>query len=300
METESITSITSEMSTTTLRNVREQMAKSLAKLKEYEKQVEAIPMMQVKLSVLKEEKRLLLLQLKQRELQLRKERGELTSGDDLIDDNYLLDTEMDETDFEGEENLEQKYNRMSSGVRSRWMAPGPQRRARSESPYAKAGFVHPDEFISMQKRKRTSSAGGYNSEDNSDTERKYFEAEFSSTRRMLRSNHKHNLSNRSSPTERSEISFYTNGGSSLGKLVSREAHAHIDEKGLSLKNRQEKFTKKETQDSASNTDPIHVMTTEEMREVKRKPSPPPKPRIFTRDRAINTDRHQNHLLHLER
>ena len=48
--------------------------------------------------MLKEEKRLLLLQLKQRELQLRRERGELTSGDDLIDDNYLLDTEMDETD----------------------------------------------------------------------------------------------------------------------------------------------------------------------------------------------------------
>ena len=288
METESITSITSEMSTTTLRNVREQMAKSLAKLKEYEKQVEAIPMMQVKLSVLKEEKRLLLLQLKQRELQMRRERGELTSGDDLIDDNYLLDTEMD-TDVEGEENLEQKYDRMSSGVRSRWMVPGPQRRARSESPYAKAGFVHPDEFISMQKRKRTSSAGGYNSEDNSDTERKYFEAEFSSTRRMMRSNHNRNLSARSSPTERSEISFYTNGGSSLGKLVSREAQANINEHGLSIKTRQEKSTKKETKESASNTDPIHVMTSEEMREAKRKPSPPPKPRIITRDRSINTD-----------
>ena len=48
-----------------LRNIREQMAKSLAKLKEYEKQVEAIPVLQVKLSVLKEEKRLLMLQLKQ-------------------------------------------------------------------------------------------------------------------------------------------------------------------------------------------------------------------------------------------
>ena len=106
---------------------------------------------------------------------------------------------------------------------------------------------------------------------------------------MLRSNNKLNLSNRSSPTERSEISFYTNGGSSLGKLVSREAHAHMNEKGLSLKTRQEKCTKNETKDCASNTDPIHVMTTEEMREAKRKPSPPPKPRIFTRDRSINTD-----------
>merc|ERR1719447_1994652 len=43
METNSIVSISSEMSTSTLRNVREQMARSLAKLKEYEKQVEAIP-----------------------------------------------------------------------------------------------------------------------------------------------------------------------------------------------------------------------------------------------------------------
>ena len=57
------------MSTSTLRHIREQMAQSLVKLKEYEKQVEAIPVMQVKLSVLKEEKRLLMLQLKQQEMQ---------------------------------------------------------------------------------------------------------------------------------------------------------------------------------------------------------------------------------------
>ena len=67
METNSIGSISSEMSTNTLRNIREQMARSLVKLKEYEKQVEAIPMLQVKLSVLKEEKRLLMLKLKARE-----------------------------------------------------------------------------------------------------------------------------------------------------------------------------------------------------------------------------------------
>merc|ERR1719354_340345 len=44
IDTNSIGSISSEMSTHTLRNVREQMARSLVKLKEYEKQVEAIPM----------------------------------------------------------------------------------------------------------------------------------------------------------------------------------------------------------------------------------------------------------------
>merc|ERR1719357_35040 len=74
METNSIVSISSEMSTNTLRNIREQMARSLAKLKEYEKQVEAIPMLQVKLSVLKEEKRLLMLKLKAREARLKEEK----------------------------------------------------------------------------------------------------------------------------------------------------------------------------------------------------------------------------------
>ena len=76
MDTNSIGSISSEMSTNTLRTVREQMARSLVKLKEYEKQVEAIPMLQVKLSVLKEEKRLLMLRLKAREAKLRRDRGE--------------------------------------------------------------------------------------------------------------------------------------------------------------------------------------------------------------------------------
>merc|ERR550532_239902 len=91
METDSIGSISSDMSTTTLRNIREQMAKSLAKLKEYEKQVEAIPVMQVKLSVLKEEKRLLMLQLKQRELQMRRSGGGDLSGNDLGNDLHDLE-----------------------------------------------------------------------------------------------------------------------------------------------------------------------------------------------------------------
>ncbi len=55
-------------STSTLRGVREQMAASLAKLKECEREVERIPAMLAKVAVLKEEKRLLLLRLKQREL----------------------------------------------------------------------------------------------------------------------------------------------------------------------------------------------------------------------------------------
>ena len=67
-----------------LRNIREQMAKSLAKLKEYEKQVEAIPVLQVKLSVLKEEKRLLMLQLKQREFLLRKQMRQADESADEV------------------------------------------------------------------------------------------------------------------------------------------------------------------------------------------------------------------------
>merc|ERR1711972_1210436 len=101
--------------------------------------------------------------------------------------------------------------------------------------------------MGQKQRKRTASAGGYNSADeNSDTERRYFEAEFSSTRKMLRSNNNHNLSSRSSPTERSEISFYTNGGSSLGKVVAKEAQATFNDQGMSLKNRRERTSKKET------------------------------------------------------
>ena len=101
METDSIGSISSDMSTTTLRNIREQMAKSLAKLKEYEKQVEAIPVLQVKLSVLKEEKRLLMLQLKQREFQLRKEMSQQhhESADEVPLD-LMEDTEDDMEEME--------------------------------------------------------------------------------------------------------------------------------------------------------------------------------------------------------
>ena len=75
------------------------MARSLSKLREYEKQVEAIPVMQVKLSVLKEEKRLLMLQLKQRELQMRRNNGggDL-GGNDLGND--LQDLEDYDTEDE--------------------------------------------------------------------------------------------------------------------------------------------------------------------------------------------------------
>merc|ERR1711899_628057 len=148
METNSIVSISSEMSTSTLRNVREQMARSLAKLKEYEKQVEAIPVLQVKLSVLKEEKRLLMLQLKQREFQLRKE---MSQQHHESADEVPLDL-MEDTEDDMEE-MEQRFMTSIKQPHKYYMQQDLQRssgqtRARSESPFAKSGRVRPEDFIS--------------------------------------------------------------------------------------------------------------------------------------------------------
>merc|ERR1712227_603687 len=162
METNSIGSISSDMSTTTLRNIREQMARSLIKLKEYEKQVEAIPMLQVKLSVLKEEKRLLMLKLKAREEKLRRDRGEMYESDGYLD-SQLFDEDMDTDD----EDLDSRVAKMSNSLNRKYlmMASSQNRRARSESPYTKCTTVHPEDFISFQRKRSTSC--GFNS-DSSD------------------------------------------------------------------------------------------------------------------------------------
>jgi len=170
METNSIGSISSEMSTNTLRNIREQMARSLVKLKEYEKQVEAIPMLQVKLSVLKEEKRLLMLKLKAREAKLRKDRGEIYESDGAFD-SQVFDEEMDTDD----EDLDSRVAKMSNSLNRKYSLSIQSRRARSESPYAKCSTVHPEDFISFQRKRSTSC--GFNS-DSSDVSpsggRKYY------------------------------------------------------------------------------------------------------------------------------
>ena len=173
METASIGSISSDMSTTTLRNIREQMARSLVKLKEYEKQVEAIPMLQVKLSVLKEEKRLLMLKLKAREAKLRRDRGEMYESDGYLD-SQMLDDDMEDTD---DEDLDSRVAKMSNSLNRKYlmMSSNQGRRARSESPYAKCTTVHPEDFISFQRKRSTSC--GFNS-DSSDVSpssgRKYY------------------------------------------------------------------------------------------------------------------------------
>merc|ERR1711962_1288016 len=171
METNSIVSISSEMSTSTLRNVREQMARSLAKLKEYEKEVEAIPVLQGKLSVLNEEKRLLMLKLKAREAKLRKDRGEMYESDGAFD-SMAFEEEMDTDD----EDLDSRVAKMSHSLTGKYAVNNQnQRRARSESPYAKCATVHPEDFISFQRKRSTSC--GFNS-DSSDVSpsggRKYY------------------------------------------------------------------------------------------------------------------------------
>merc|ERR1719430_1663809 len=170
METNSIVSISSEMSTNTLRNIREQMARSLVKLKEYEKQVEAIPMLQVKLSVLKEEKRLLMLKLKAREAKLRKDRGEIYESDGAFD-SQAFDEEMDTDD----EDLDSRVAKMSNSLNRKYSMSNQNRRARSESPYAKCSTVHPEDFISFQRKRSTSCGFNSDSSDVSPTGgRKYY------------------------------------------------------------------------------------------------------------------------------
>jgi len=135
METYSIASINSEMSTNTLRSIREQMARSLVKLKEYEKQVEAIPMLQVKLSVLKEEKRLLMLKLKAREARIRRDRGDLEDSAEATaayESSQLFEEAMDTDD----EDLDLRVAKMSDSLRRQYSssASNLNRRARMSRP----------------------------------------------------------------------------------------------------------------------------------------------------------------------
>jgi len=85
------------------------------------KQVEAIPMLQVKLSVLKEEKRLLMLKLKQRELQIAREHQTREDSDPDFE------TESELEDLNGIERTRQNYSELAKQ----------RKRSRSESPYAK-------------------------------------------------------------------------------------------------------------------------------------------------------------------
>ncbi|XP_029835050.2 uncharacterized protein LOC8040981 isoform X1 [Ixodes scapularis] len=79
-----------------LTNVRELMATSLKRIRQLEDEVKAIPLLQVKLSVLKEEKRLLMLQLKAKSTHL--SQRSVAVGDDRVETPVLK--EDSEDDFE--------------------------------------------------------------------------------------------------------------------------------------------------------------------------------------------------------
>ncbi|TRY77840.1 hypothetical protein TCAL_06805 [Tigriopus californicus] len=275
-ETESIGSITSDMSTHTLKNIREQMAKSLLKLKEYEKQVEAIPVMHARLSVLKEEKRLLLLQLKQRELEMRREKGE----DLLESDGGALDYDTEDDD------LEEKIGASRLAFKNRFH--DIHNRARSESPYARGGTINPEDFPSFQRKRSVSCGYNSDSDPSPHADRRYYESEpqapnhFQRARmnpiqhqsRLAKSSPLHNLS--SPHLERSEISFFTSSGANASLSPARNRLAP------NLGTQTSTPIKKAVRDSSTNTDP------EKKREKTPSPKPSP-PAVRKRDRASNTD-----------
>jgi len=88
-------------------------------------------------------------------------------------ESMVFDEDMDTDD----EDLDSRVAKMSSSLAGKYSGVGNQnqRRARSESPYAKCGMVHPEDFISFQRKRSTSC--GFNS-DSSDVSpsggRKYY------------------------------------------------------------------------------------------------------------------------------
>ena len=286
METDSIVSISSDMSTTTLRNIRKQMADSLAKLKEYEKQVETIPVLHVKLSVLKEEKRLLMLQLKQREFQLRKETSIRAGGEDSdvpLDFDLMEDTEEDDEDLADHRMITSKLkqpHRFYMDQQHRG-----QQRARSESPFAKGGRVRPEEFISVRRQRSTSC--GYNSDGSDSTaeptqqhqqqRQRFYES--TRTSRTTTSDYKNRGAGSSSNHERSEVSFYTEGGG--GNQKQQPPTKFVDHR-----------------DAAINTDLVPALAPPDHEAVDAAAKaaaaalvqrPTPTRPISRRDRAMNTD-----------
>merc|ERR1719471_1674453 len=86
----------------------------------------------------------------------------------------MLDDDMEDTD---DEDLDSRVAKMSNSLNRKYlmMSSNQSRRARSESPYAKCTTVHPEDFISFQRKRSTSC--GFNS-DSSDVSpsgaRKYY------------------------------------------------------------------------------------------------------------------------------
>ncbi|XP_041358194.1 uncharacterized protein LOC121375047 isoform X2 [Gigantopelta aegis] len=75
---------TTNISKTSLHAIREAMAMSLQRMRELEEQVKAIPILQVRISVLKEEKRLLMLQHRAKSSALKPNTRSIGTGQDLV------------------------------------------------------------------------------------------------------------------------------------------------------------------------------------------------------------------------
>ncbi len=259
-DTESIASITSEMSTATLRNVREQMARSLAKLREYEKQVEAIPVMQAKLSVLKEERRLLILELKQRELKMQREEGEEDFQGELegLDQDFEYDTEEEDLEERGKGRVTRSFFHEIAGSR-----------ARSESPYARGGVINPDEFISVQKKRSVSANCGYNSDS---------DVLFAP------------MSDRYRYSHRNWREEFGKVARSLGRRKVPAPKMDDAENDVCQQPPQpptEKSPPKKLRDALTMTDPLPEPPPKVVEVVRQSTPPPPPP--SRRDRAVNTD-----------
>ncbi|XP_068205020.1 uncharacterized protein [Palaemon carinicauda] len=135
----SIASGMSGVSTSTLQSIRDQMASSLSRLKELEEEVKTIPMLQIKLNVLKEEKRLLIQQFKS-----------LQKGEDI---NLLLPPSIDgDVSDMSEDELEGRLHHL----RNTGMVTPRSRRRRSESPLR----VNLEEFHSYRRARRGSVSEG--------------------------------------------------------------------------------------------------------------------------------------------
>lgn len=135
----SIASGMSGVSTSTLQSIRDQMASSLTRLKELEEEVKNIPMLQIKLNVLKEEKRLLIQQFKN-----------FQKGDDPA---LLLPPSIDgDVSDMSEDELEGRLHHL----RNTGMVTPRTRRRRSESPLR----VNLEEFHSYRRARRGSISEG--------------------------------------------------------------------------------------------------------------------------------------------
>ncbi len=267
METESIASIASDMSTNTLRNVREQMARSLVKIKEYEKQVESIPVLQAKLSVLKEEKRLLLLRLKQREIEMRREHGEELDEDELGEESeaaLYYDTEDDEF-------LDEEGGRGDRKMKRPSFQDMASSRARSESPYARGGVINPDDFISTQKR--SASACGYNSNSDLSTVGNAMPT-YSYNRMNWRKNQPEGVGRMSKARAHHNLS--------TSHLAERRAETFQPSKGATST----PVKKAEVREKGVMTDPVPEPPPKIVEVIKRETPPP---RVMKRERGVNTD-----------